>query len=501
MRDSSTHSEKPPPEAPASPEDASLWISTFGLHAAQASSVTRGEVDSLSASLLHRAARKIGVDRAVGYTILGRGWAAGSGFVSAVVITAALTPVDQGYWYTFGSILGLQVFFELGLSVVVMQFASHERASLEWTRSGFMAGDAEAKSRLASLVRLSLLWYGAAAVLMAVIVIPVGLRFFGSSDQGGGSVRWVFPWVLFGLMQAATLVMTPVFAILEGCGKVADVARFRMVQSVLNSLVVWSALLAGWKLFALPAMSAVPLIWGATWLAFKYRKWIADLLRSVSPSSRIRWLGEVWPFQWRLAVSWLSSYFIFQLFSPVLFAYQGATVAGQMGMSLSLSSSLAAFGMAWLSTKAPAFGTLVARRDFGQLDRLFARSTFQSFCVLTAGVLSAWILFVYLRHAGFALGLRVLAPLPLGLLLMTTLVNQLVFAEAVYLRAHKREPFMWLSVASGVTTGLSTWILGMTTGAVGVTAGYLACSTCVGLLGGTWVFVRRRRAWHTPAES
>jgi hypothetical protein len=34
----------------------------------------------------------------------------------------------------------------------------------------------------------------------------------------------------------------------------------------------------------------------------------------------IDWWKEVWPFQWRIAISYACGFFIFQLFNPVLFS-------------------------------------------------------------------------------------------------------------------------------------------------------------------------------------
>ena len=56
--------------------------------------------------------------------------------------------------------------------------------------------------------------------------------------------------------------------------------------------------------------------------------------------------------QWRIAVSWMCGYFIFQLFVPVLFAYRGPLEAGQMGISLSISNVLASVAISWVNTKA-----------------------------------------------------------------------------------------------------------------------------------------------------
>ena len=93
----------------------------------------------------------LGIDRAVAYTLLGRGWAVLSGLITLWFISKNLTLSEQGFYYTFASILALQVIFELGMSYVVMQFASHEMAQLTWTSTHSIAGEEKSLSRLSSL--------------------------------------------------------------------------------------------------------------------------------------------------------------------------------------------------------------------------------------------------------------------------------------------------------------------------------------------------------------
>lgn len=80
---------------------------------------------------------------------------------------------------------------------------------------------------------------------------------------------------------------------------------------------------------------------------------------------------EIFPFQWKIAISWLSSYFIFQLLNPVLFAYKGPVVAGQMGITLTIFGGLSAISMTWITTKVPAFSMLVAKKEYNELDKIF----------------------------------------------------------------------------------------------------------------------------------
>jgi hypothetical protein len=48
------------------------------------------------------------------------------------------------------------------------------------------------------------------------------------------------------------------------------------------------------------------------------------------------WKSEMLPKQWRLGLQGDMNYFVFGLFTSVMFNYHGPVVAGQMGMSLQL---------------------------------------------------------------------------------------------------------------------------------------------------------------------
>jgi len=75
--------------------------------------------------LWRRIAHTIGLDSAIAYTVLARGWAGVSGLITVALIARRLSPAEQGYYYTFGSLVALQIVFELGFSVVILQLATH----------------------------------------------------------------------------------------------------------------------------------------------------------------------------------------------------------------------------------------------------------------------------------------------------------------------------------------------------------------------------------------
>jgi hypothetical protein len=74
--------------------------------------------------LLKNVSNKIGIDSAIAFTILSRIIQAGGGVITLLFVAKFLTKIEQGYYYTFGSILAIQIFFELGLSGIITQFVA-----------------------------------------------------------------------------------------------------------------------------------------------------------------------------------------------------------------------------------------------------------------------------------------------------------------------------------------------------------------------------------------
>jgi hypothetical protein len=446
-------------------------------------------------SNLRRLLRALGLDRAIIFTVLARGWSSAAGLVTLVLIAHFLSPAEQGYYYTFGSLVALQIVFELGFSFVILQMASHERAHLSITADHVISGSPVAHARLASVLQKSVRWYSVAALLLFCFLLPIGIHFFSAHTQPGQNVAWRTPWLLDVLAASLAFQVDPIFSFLEGCGYVPQVAHTRFWQAFVGSLLAWTALLLHHGLFA-PAMMIIGQVLAGSVFVSSRRKLLAGLLRLNPHPHRIRWWMEVWPFQWRIAISYLSGYFIFQLFIPVLFAFWGPAAAGRMGMSLTIGNALLAISISWVSTKAAPFGAMVARKEYGELDKVFFRVLAQSSTVSAASSLAVWCAVVYInaRHLPFAH--RMLAPTSFGILLLSMLVNHIVFSEAIYLRAHKQEKFLTLSVVGACLTATSTLLLGRRFGAMGMVSGYFFLNFVIGLGFGTYIFFKYRRLWH-----
>ncbi len=451
------------------------------------------------ANQLSKIAKFCGVDRAVAYTITAKGFQVIAGPITLLLIANYLSPSEQGFYYTFASIVNLQIFFELGLSYVILQFASHEKAALTWGKGKILIGDDTAKDRLASLLRLSIKWYALIAILAILILIPVGISFL-STNKSLITVPWKLPWILVVFSTGTMLFLSPVLSFLEGCGLVTEIASMRVSQTLFSNLFLWSALVFKTSLFAAAVPSIVGIIWSIICLYSNHRFLLIDLLKHKENKDGITkvisWRHEIFPLQWKIAVSALSGYFIFSLFTPVLFRFHGPIMAGKMGMSLSLTNAITTFAMSWVSTKMAPFGNLIAAKKYLELNNLFFPALKKS---MVASILSSIILLfiaIYLKQTHHPFGLRIIDLLSLTLLLISINCNVYVFGLATYLRAHKKEPYLELSIFVGVLTGISTYFLGRDYGVIGMSVGYCLVNLTFSVIVGTLIFNSKRRQWH-----
>jgi len=407
-----------------------------------------------------------------------------------VLIAWHFTPELQGYYYTFASLLALQSFVELGLYVVVINVASHEWSRLRLDDTGVILGDADALSRLISLGRFIYRWYAVASVIFVVGVSLAGYATFSAGAEG--DIRWQEPWLFLVATTGLSLWTMPIISLLEGCNQVATVNQYRLLRALTGNASLWLVLAFGGGLWAAAISTAVKLFTDLYLLLVRYGRFFKPFLRPQAGPG-IDWKREIWPMQWKLGLAGLTNYFIFSLFNPVMFLYHGASVAGQMGMTLQIVSAAQMIALAWVSAKAPYFGVLVARKDYRGLDRLWRRITLVSLIVVVVGALVIGLLVYGIHALDLSFARRLLPLWPTSLLLLAAVLMHISQCQTAYILAHKQAPFVILSLVGGVAIGLMVWLLGSRFGPTGASAGYLAVVGLFSIPYETMLWFRCRR--------
>ena len=445
-------------------------------------------------------ARKVGIDGAIAYSSSARIIQAAANFIVLFFIASLLSPAEQGFYYTFGSIAGIQVFFELGFTGIMTQYVAHEVVHLKLNDLNYYDGEDRYISRLSYLIRFCLKWYTVITVLFFIIVILVGFVFFSHYDAEGERTSWKGPWVLMSVATAIKLFQTPFNSILIGLGKIKEMNKVLFFQQLFipSSLII--GLFLGMELYVVGASILVGVcIWffyvlKSHHFRILYNLWIHPITEKIS------YMKEIFPYQWKIALSWISGYFIFQMFNPVLFATEGAVVAGQMGMTISILSGIQALALSWQNTKVPIYSGYIELKQFAELDRLFKLTTkqmlFVSFSLYFLFFALVFVVDIFdIAIFGIDLAGRVLEVPMLILMTIAVFLNQIIYSWATYLRCHKQEPFLVLSVVEGLACLLSTLLLGNLYGLQGIVIGYLLI-IIVQTIWAYSIFTHKKNEWH-----
>jgi len=453
-------------------------------------------ISSINNSLTNLA-RYIGMDGAIAYTSGGRIIQGFTGVASVFFITTFLTGVEQGFYYTFGSILALQVFFELGLTGIMTQYVAHEASHLNLTSEKEYVGDNKFRSRLASLLHFCIKWYGILSFLILLFLLIVGYIYFNEYGNDQDNVEWHFPWLLICISTSINFLLSPLTSILNGLNFVKETSKIGFWQQIITPLSTWLGLACSFKLYV-TGIGAI--ISSLIWLVYVYKHGLHKLLLNlwrIQITERVSYLKEIFPYQWRIALSWISGYFIFQLFNPVLFATEGAVVAGQMGMTMQALNSLMALTQSWINTKVPRLSALIAQKKYKELDILFITTMKQMLSIGTFLMFAFIIAIFALQHIVilYRFSERFLPMLPLVLMCWACWTMFPINCWATYLRCHKKEPLLVNSVVVGILCCISTVGLGNLYGLYGMVIGF-ACLRFVSL---TWIYCiykKKKYEWH-----
>ena len=290
-----------------------------------------------------------------------------------------------------------------------------------------------------------------------LVVSSLGWVFF-SEKSNSKTTAWAGPWLTVVLATSLNLWLSPLLAVHEGLGRVGNVARLRLCQSALGFVFLWGSLFAGaglWSVVMVPAASAF-----LTWVWMRIQVTHMPSAPDISCGktlSALSWVRDVFPLQWRMAVSWVSGYFIFNLFTPLTFANWGADEAGRLGLSLTIFSSITTLGMSWVNARYASMGGLIASDQRSELNRLFKTLLWRAlvFNISTSMVFIIFVLF--LGQMGAEIASRISSVEILLLLAGVAVSNTIVFSLATYMRAHREEPMLMLSVVVAIATGLATY--------------------------------------------
>jgi hypothetical protein len=359
--------------------------------------------------------------------------------IAALLVIHFLTLAEQGYWFTFQGIVTMANYAEMGMGQVILQFAAHEAgkssAEVEHPLS-------DNNDKLKSILRISLIFGGLSALLQFVIALPLGFLILSSHTDADQPVRWFGPWLFLCCVAPLSLVLVFVNAFLEGCQFIVGANLRRALQAVAQVGVTLLVFSLGGRLWSLGAGLFASFAVGLLWILAAHGGFLGRLLAGFRHNREVSWRREVWPLQWRYAMTWSTGLFTYGLFNPLIFSLAGAEAAGQFGFTMAVVGVVLAYSQVWTASRAAVFAKLNAGANWGELKRLFDRSVKYGAIAYLLGAAGVLLALYVINEIWPLLAVRFLDPLATMILLVGAGANLITFFITYFVRSFKEEPFV-----------------------------------------------------------
>ena len=314
------------------------------------------------------------------YGMAGRLWLVLTGPVTIVVLASQFTPQVQGYFFTFVSLAAARIVAELGLGQVIIVKLAQLCPSTPNPSDGV-------PSRVAGLIRFAAKWFAGAGFVVGALLCLGGTVLLGVSDKLP-TAEWLPPWVALSCVVGIDVAVSGLLFPLEGAGQVRSVYFCRMVRNFVNSLMLWLFILLWISALVHRNRPDLQYLWTAYFL-FSRGKLVVAALRPGAAVAKVDWLSEVFPAQWRLALSSLAEYVSFYTVIPLMYVMHGAVIAGQLGITWQIAAAISSIAGAIVATRFPEFSRLAGARSIRELDGLLLSTTLISMAS-ACSALSEW---------------------------------------------------------------------------------------------------------------
>lgn len=415
--------------------------------------------------------------------------------IIVLLIPVFLTENYQGYWYTFGSIAALTTFADLGFTSIMTQYTAHEYTYLKLEKeTGEFIGADEKIGRMSSLFRFVVRWVCAVLLVAVVIIMLVGFIMFSGNDDG---VEWLVPWIFYVFATVYNFASEIGLSFYEGCNQFAKTQKFRAISSISHCLATIGLLTVGAGLYAL----SIPLfIKGSIAFISLWKKFGVSIrqMQRTKIDSNIPWAKEIIPLMGRYSISWASGYFASQIYNPLTFSLYGAAAAGRVGYSLSIIQAIYTVANVWSLISMPKYNMAVEKKEWKKMDSLLKRNITYSAVIYGLGILALYIT-QWVPVISKVIWGRIVSLNSVMILALSYAAAMVIYAMAIYLRAHKQEPFMVVSVLSGGISAILTFIFAKFSGLGYIFVG-LFLSEVIVLPVGIYILKNFRSKWHVADE-
>ena len=391
-------------------------------------------------------------------TFLNLFWHLISGPIMLLLIPFYLTPEQQGYWYLFGSIAALSTFADLGFSNIVLQFSAHEYAFLEINNEGYLLGTESNLKKISSFFKFVIIWLRNICSVAFPVIVCVGVIFLARDKVLS---IYLLPWLIYALGSLINFFNNTILSFLEGMNQISKIQKTKFIVAFFNTLIIAAGLLLQINIYSL----SFGMLLSSSFMFFTIFKTYGKIVKQMWKESKTfsyPWKKEILPLFKKYILSFVSGYFLFQIYTPLMHLFHGAEYSGKVGITMSLVTAAFQLANIFIYTITPQINMLIEKKDWKMLDNLFRNRLLLSLCSYIF-LWGCFAIFVYF-FADFAFIPQILSRFlsykGISILVFCYFIQLFVNSWAVYLRGHKQEPYWLTGIFAAVWVFLLTLLAG-----------------------------------------
>lgn len=412
------------------------------------------------------------------------------GPIVMLLIPMFLTEVEQGYWYTIGSLSALSTFADLGFGTLVGQFSAHEFSKLRFDKSLRYEGEKNDIERISSLYKYVLKWALCVCLVAYPLIMGVGIAVLNTH---GDMSSWIIPWIIYMLAGGLSFIVRISLSFFEGCNLISKIQTNYCIGAIALTGVTIGMLIGKCGLYALAIPAVISFIINFILMFIVFRHAIIQLLKTKIVHN-YHWGRNFLALIWRYAISWASGYFIFQIYTPLAFMVYDPVMAGKVGITMTLIQACFYIANTFNAMFIPKVNISIANREWGTAESLCKKGLLLSMPLYILGA-TIIMLALGLGQGKIALFDRFL-PASIAVVLVVAWFFQMpINVIATYGRAHKQEPFLGMSVFNALFTMGSTVLIVFT-----LPINYLFMGFALSNIVSVFIFVamyfKQKDKWH-----
>lgn len=348
-----------------------------------------------------------------------------------LLVPFVLTPLDQGVWFTMLGLGAMSRLADMGFMSLLLTYTGYTRSnSFEYSFN--------------DVYLFSELWRNKVIKIIFPFIFVLGALILSSYKSV--NVDMALSWLLYVISLAVLFYSVHKIAIIEGLGLVRQAHFFRGAIYFLAMLFTIIGLYYSSSTYALGGGLLASLSINLLFITYYFNGQKLKTQRHGSASRELQ--GEFIVLLKKTAGSWIGGYVGTHAIIPLIYLLVGPVISGLAGVTLNIFLALQNFSNSFMVAKVPDITYLIAKRKYVSAQTILKSSFIKSLCTFMLFSLIIWGAY-YLYFEKFFSG-RLLDGYHLSYLFIGFLFQIFISAIAIYIRAHKKELFSYMSIFTGI---------------------------------------------------